>query len=102
MCSNLDKAYTKKHFDKLLSYGLCDIYFHVTYSYAEKIETLLNYVREMLEYEAPTGLTYKRCELLGTPDHETSGYIATYSAGHREVAVVFFIADLKVRKQLSC
>lgn len=102
VCSNLDKAYTKKHFDKLLSYGVCDIYFHVTYSYAEKIETLLNYVRQMLEYEAPAGLKYQKCELLGPPDHETCGYIATYSAGHRDVTVVFFIVDLKVRKQLSC
>lgn len=32
VCSGLDRSYTKKHFDKLLSYGVCDIYFHFTYS----------------------------------------------------------------------
>lgn len=96
VCSGLNRRYTKSHFDKLLSYGICDIYFHVTYSYAEKLEPLLEYVREMLEHEVPSGLTYLSCEILKPPDYETSGYIATYRAGHREVAVVFFIADLKV------
>ena len=98
VCSGLDRTYTKKHFDKLLSYGVCDIYFHVTYSYAKELSPLLDYVRHMLEHEAPYGLTYLCCELLGPPDFETSGYSATYRAGHREVAVVFFVADLKVSR----
>lgn len=95
VCSGLNRAYTKQHFDKLLSYGVCDIYFHVTYSYADKLKPLLDYVRQMLEHEAPPGLTYLRCEILEPPDFETSGYIATYHTDHREVAVVFLVADLK-------
>ncbi|HEY6927025.1 MAG TPA: hypothetical protein VI653_26345 [Steroidobacteraceae bacterium] len=95
VCSRLERTYTKKHFDKLLSYGVCDTYFHVTYSYAEKLKPLLDYVRQMLEHEVPPGFTYLGCEILAPPDYETSGYLATYSAGHREVAVVFLIADLK-------
>jgi len=95
VCSGVNRSYTKMHFDKLLSYGVCDIYFHVTYSYADKLKPLLDYVREMLEYEVPSGLTYLSCEILGPPDCETSGYIAAYRADHREVAVVFLIADLK-------
>lgn len=96
VCSGLNRSYTKKHFDKLLSYGVCDIYFHVTYSYAEKLEPLLGYVRQMLEHEVPPGLTYLGCEILEPPDYEIRGYIATYRADHRELAVVFLIADLKV------
>lgn len=95
VCSGLNRPNTKKHFDKLLSYGVCDIYFHVTYSYADKLKPLLDYVRQMLEHEAPPGLIYLGCEILEPPDYETCGYIATYRADHREVAVVFFIADLK-------
>ena len=49
----------------------------------------------MLEKEAPAGYTYLGCEILEPPDYEVSGYIATYSADHRQVAVVFLIADLK-------
>ncbi|WP_153132291.1 hypothetical protein [Dechloromonas hortensis] len=95
VCTSLDRTNLKKHFDKLLSYGICDIYFHVTYAYAKEVKPLFEYVRRMLEYEAPPGLTYLDCEHLGPPDNETSGYIATYLAGHREVAVAFLIADLK-------
>ena len=101
VCSGLNQAYTKKHFDKLLSYGVCDIYFHVTYSYAEKLKPLLDYVRQMLEYEVPAGHTYLGCEILEPPDYEVSGYVATYSADHRQVAVVFLIADLKRRGVLQ-
>jgi hypothetical protein len=95
VCTNLDRTNLKKHFDKLLSYGICDIYFHVTYSYAKKLKPLFDYVGSMLEHEVPPGLTYLGSKHLGPPECETSGYIATYLADHREVAVVFLIADLK-------
>lgn len=98
VCSRLDRPNIKKHFDKLLSYGVCDIYFHVTYSYAKELKPLLEYVEQMLEHEVPPGLTYLGCEFLGPPDYETSGYIATYRVDHREVAVVFLIVDLKVSR----
>jgi hypothetical protein len=100
VCSSLERINLKKHFDKLLSYGVCDIYFHVTYAYVKESKPLFDYVREMLEHEAPRGLTYLDCKCLGPPDYETSGYIATYSADHREVAVVFLVADLKVSECL--
>ncbi|MGN6314076.1 MAG: hypothetical protein ACTHMO_10025, partial [Rhodanobacteraceae bacterium] len=95
VCSGLERTKIKKHFDKLLSYGVCDIYFHVTYSYAKELKPLLEYVGHMLEHEIPPGLVYRRCEVLGPPDYETSGYVATYSVDRREVAVVFLIVDLK-------
>ncbi len=100
VCSGLDRTNIKKHFDKLLSYGVCDIYFHVTYSYAKEPKPILEYVQQMLEHEVPPGLTYLDCEFLGPPDYEASGYIATYRIDHREVAVVFLIVDLKVSRPL--
>ncbi|WP_146748418.1 hypothetical protein [Thiomonas sp. X19] len=96
VCSGLERTKTKAHFDKLFSYGHCEIYFLVTYSYAKALEPLLDNARKMLEHEVPSGLTYISCASLG-PDCETSGYVATYRAGHREVSVVFLIADLRVR-----
>lgn len=96
VCSGLDRTNIKEHFDKLLSYGICDVYFHVIYSYAEKVKPLIEYVRQMLEHQIPSGLTYLGCEFLGPPDYETSGYIATYGVDHLEIAVVFLIANLKV------
>lgn len=95
VCTRLDRTNIKNHFDRLLSYGICDIYFHVTYSYVKKIKPLFEYIKKMLEHEAPPGHVYLDCELLEPPNYETSGYIATYRIDHREIAVVFFIVDLK-------
>lgn len=96
VCTGLNRPNTKSHFDKLLSYGLCDIYFHVTYSYAKSVEPLLDYLRDMLENDLPSGYTYIRCAPLEPSNYATRGYSATYQADHREVTVVFLIADLKV------
>ena len=95
VCSVLDRANIKKHFYKLLSYGVCDIYFHVTYSYAKALKPLLEYIEYMLEHEAPPGFTYLEYESLGPPNFETSGYAAIYRVDHRKVAVVFFVVDLR-------
>lgn len=96
VCSGLDRSNIKRHFEKLLSYGISDIYFHVIYSYATETKPLLEYVEYMLENEAPLGLVYLGCEYLGPPDCEVSGYNATYRFDHREVAVVCLIVNLKV------
>lgn len=96
VCSYVNRAYIKEHFHKLVAYGVCDIYFHVTYWYADEAKPILAYLRHMLENEVPAGLTFLGCELLAPPDYETSGYIATYRFDHREVAVVFLVADLHV------
>jgi hypothetical protein len=98
VCFGLDRVNIKSHFDKLLSYGVCDIYFHVIYSYAKEFEDLLCYIREMLENEIPSALTYRGCEPLIPPDYETSGYLATYRVDHRELAVVFFVVDLRTKR----
>jgi len=94
VCTGLDRTNIKKHFDKLVSYGVCDLYFHVIYSYAKELNPLFKYVGEMLEHEAPSGLIYLDCEPLGPPNYEASGYVATYRVDHREVAVAFLIVDL--------
>ncbi|MFJ3149609.1 hypothetical protein [Pseudomonas hunanensis] len=94
VCTGLDRTNIKKHFDKLVSYGVCDLYFHVIYSYAKELNPLFKYVGEMLEHEAPSGLIYLDCEPLGPPNYEASGYVATYRVDHREVAVAFLIVYL--------
>ena len=97
VCSSVERTRLKGHFEKLLKYGFCDIYFHVTYAYLSPLKPLIDYVREMLEHEAPPGATYLNCEPLEPSNFPTSGYVATYQVDHREnVAVVFLIVDLKI------
>lgn len=95
ICASVNKANTRTHFHRLIGYGVCDIYFHVTYSYAKTVKRLLAYLRHMLEHETPAGFALLDCRELGTPDFECSGYLATYQVDHREVAVAFLIANLR-------
>jgi len=97
VCDSLDRKNIKKHFNKLPDYGYCEVYFHVIYSYAEKIKPLLEYVRTILEHEIPPPLVFRRCDDLIAADCGINGYVATYEIDHREVAIVFMIADLKIR-----
>lgn len=93
--SSLNRTVIKAHFDKLIRYGTVDMYFHVTYSYVPDITVLLQYLRKMAECELPAGLVFKDCIEVGPPNCETSGYVATYALGHRDVAIAFLVADLR-------
>lgn len=95
VCSNVDKANIKKHFDKLLPYGICSLYFHVIYSYLNEVGPLLKYVEKMLKSEIPYGLTFLYCEPLKEPDYQVAGYVATYRLDHRDITVVFMVVDLR-------
>lgn len=95
VCSAVNKTEIRAHFHRLVRYGVCDVYFHVIYSYTKKVGPVLDYVRKMLAHEAPDDFTYLECDELTIPNYATSGYVAYYQVDHRDVAVVFFIADLK-------
>lgn len=97
VCGSLDRKNIKKHLTKLPAYGNCDLYFHVIYSYVEEMKPLLEYVRTIHEHEIPSPLVFIRCDELIAADRGISGYVATYGIDHREVAIVFMIADLKIR-----
>ncbi|MFP1824730.1 hypothetical protein [Lonsdalea quercina] len=97
VCGGLDRKNIKKHLTKLPAYGNCDLYFHVIYSYADEIKPLLDYVRTILEHEISSALVFRGCDELVAADRGISGYIATYGIDHREVAIVFMVADLKIR-----
>lgn len=93
--SGLNSTTIKAHFDKLITYGTVDMYFHVTYSYAPDIAVLLQYLRKMAECDPPAGLVFKDCVEVSPPNYETSGYVVTYALGHRDVAIAFLVADLR-------
>lgn len=98
VCKGVEKTNIKKHFDKLLRYGQCSVYFLVVYSYAKNTESIFEYIKEMLEDDTPSGLLFNNVKQLNYPDYATNGYLATYHVNHQEIAVAFLLVDLNVEK----
>jgi hypothetical protein len=97
VCGGLDRTNINKHFAKLPAYGYCDTFFYVIYSYADEVKPLLVHIGAMLEHDLPSRLVFRNSTALKSADHGVSGYLATYTIDHREVAIVFMITDLKIR-----
>jgi hypothetical protein len=95
--------WTKKelasHFQKLLGYSTCRLFFHITYSYVEDPGMVLVELRRVAESEAPTGFAYVRCEELPLTDSRPTGCVATYQSGLGEVKVVFLLLNMAQHAQ---
>ena len=85
------------HFRKLLGYGLCNLYFHVTYSYLQNTDKVLDYLRATAKNDVPPAHTYLGCKELpaGCPE----GFVARYKTDLIEVAVVFLVLDMEQHAQ---
>jgi len=61
------------HFQKLLGYGRCNLFFHLTYSYLQKSAPLLDYLKETARKDAPAGFTFAGCEEIRQTDSKPVG-----------------------------
>jgi hypothetical protein len=85
----------KKHFLKLLAYGSCRLFFHLTYAYLEdRTPALEQALQEIAKHEAPTGFVYRDLESIPSADSRPAGFVARYAVGDDEAKVVFLILDM--------
>jgi hypothetical protein len=87
------------HFLKLLGYGQCSLYFHLTYSYLPNTADILVHLQTTAEHNVPPGFTYIRREEIPRTDGRPAGFIARYKTDLAEVAVVFLILDMEQKAQ---
>ncbi|WP_316169052.1 MULTISPECIES: hypothetical protein [unclassified Bradyrhizobium] len=87
------------HFVKLLGYGRCNLYFHLTYSYLPNTADVIDYLRKTAEADAPEGFTYVRRDEIDKTDGRPAGFVARYQADLAEVAVVFLVLDMQQSAQ---
>lgn len=87
------------HFLKLLGYGQCNLYFHLTYSYLSNPSDVLNYLRATAETDPPAGFTYIGREEMPQTDARPVGFIARYKTDLGEIAVVFLLLDMEQHAQ---
>lgn len=84
----------KSHFQKLLAYSTCRLFFHLTYAYIENPASILEHLRQVAEKEAPSGFIYLRSEDIAFTDSRPTGFVARYAAEFGETKVIFLVLDM--------
>ena len=87
------------HFQKLLGYASCSLFFHVTYSYAQDPASVLAFLKHTAEHDAPPGFTYRSHEDIRLDDSMPIGFVAQYEASLGDATVVFLLLDMGQHSQ---
>lgn len=82
------------HFQKLLGYDTCRLFFHVTYAYIADLASIAAHLRQVVQDQAPDGFTFIGSAEIPLTDSRPTGFIARYKGGLSEVRVVFLILDI--------
>ena len=87
------------HFQKLLGYAQCRLFFHLTYAYIPDPASILNHLRKMVEHDAPPGFRYITREEIPYTDSRPRGFITRYAVESDELEVVFLVLDMGQHRQ---
>lgn len=82
------------HFRKLLGYGDCPLYFHLTYAWRVDIDKLLKVIEDVAREEAPDNHVYLDIEPFVRTGNGPRGLTARYRADGQIIRVVFRVLDL--------
>jgi len=82
------------HFQKLLGYATCRLFFHLTYSYIENPASILPTLKESAKNDAPDGFGFMDISDIPLTDSRPTGFFARYKAEFGEVKVVFLVLNL--------
>jgi hypothetical protein len=84
----------KAHFKKLLGYGTCRLFFHLTYAYNQDIQALITLLKTIACNEAPPGFAYVGVTDIALTDSRPNGFIGRYRDGQGEMKVVFLALNM--------
>jgi len=87
------------HFQKLLGYSNCRVFFHLTYSYVAEPGDVLTELRRIAQEESPNGFSLTRLQDLPLVASTPIGFWATYDSQLGEVKVVFLLLDMDQHAQ---
>lgn len=101
----IGRAFTRgdltSHFHRLLAYGSCAIFVHLTYSYVDNPATVLAHLETSAEKDAPSGYLFRTLYSIETSDTRPPGFIAEYNCGVGVVHVAFLLIDMRRASQQS-
>jgi hypothetical protein len=81
------------HFNKLLGYDTCRLFFHITYARRGSCTGIINHLKTACT-TPPAGIGYVRAHDLEDFDSMPIGFIAHYNIDSRDAAVVFLALDM--------
>lgn len=88
------KAELRSHFQKLLGYSTCKLFFHLTYAYKGALSEIVAELKALAQHEAPDNFMFLRTDNLDVTDSRPGGFFARYKTNDAEVTVVFLVLNL--------
>ncbi len=88
-----------EHFQRLLKYANCRLFFYIAYAYLEDFTALNEYLMKTAKESFLHGFSYIEMKEIPFKDSRPSGFIARYSVGSNEVKVVFLVLDMEQHYQ---
>lgn len=89
----------KTHFQRLLAYGTCRLFFHLTYVFGQDIQRVIDTLRVIAADEAPPGFVYAGLTDIALTDSRPHGFVARYGDGQGELKVVFLALNMGQERQ---
>lgn len=88
------KGELTSHFQKLLAYGICQVYFHLTYLYVKNQSLIIDYLKQTAEKDVPAGFLFVDVIDLPLTDSRPPGFVASFKSDAGDLKVVFLVLDL--------
>jgi tetratricopeptide (TPR) repeat protein len=82
------------HFQRLLGYSNCRLFFHLVYSYVADPGEVVTELRRIAEKECPPGFSFTRLQELPPNGSAPTGFWASYASSLGEAKVVFLLLDM--------
>jgi hypothetical protein len=87
------------HFQKLLGYSMCPLFFHLTYFYEDNPGEALELLKKAAKTEAPKEFTFKDFKEIKLTDSRPTGFVSKFDSSLGEREVVFLLLDMKQNAQ---
>lgn len=82
------------HFQKLLGYSTCKLFFHLTYSRLSDISSIVALLKKIAIDAAPPHFDHQGTEDLQPTDSRPTGFLAQYRTRDGDITVVFLVLNL--------
>jgi hypothetical protein len=84
----------RTHFQKLLGYSTCRLFFLMVYVYDQDIQAVIDWLKASAKNDAPPGFDYANLAEIPLKDSRPQGFIARYTDVQGELKVVFLALNL--------